>query len=108
MIDAMGTVPPSSPADAALGRVEAFLRVVHDGSREARMQRSSAGPSGSREPGTSNERQMVLPHVPMDTRTGAPTPEPAAATQDTAVEKTIWGSPAGKKHLAPRLVKLIP
>ena len=24
------------------------------------------------------------------------------------VEKTIWGSPAGKKRLAPRLVKLLP
>jgi len=26
----------------------------------------------------------------------------------SAVEKTVWGSPAGKKHLAARLVKLIP
>src|SRR5512141_2161099 len=26
----------------------------------------------------------------------------------TGIEKTIWGSPAGKKRLAARLVKLIP
>jgi site-specific DNA-adenine methylase len=30
------------------------------------------------------------------------------ASSATAVEKTIWGSPAGKKRLAARLVKLIP
>ncbi len=29
-------------------------------------------------------------------------------TNLTGVEKTIWGSPAGKKRLAARLVKLIP
>ncbi len=39
------------------------------------------------------ERQMLLPNI---TTTAAP------------VEKTVWGSPAGKKRLAARLVKLIP
>jgi site-specific DNA-adenine methylase len=104
----MRTATPSSPADAALHRVEAFLRVAHDGSREAGTQPPSAGSPGSRAPGTSDERQMVLPHVQLDARTGAVTPESVAAAEGTAVEKTIWGSPAGKKHLAPRLVKLIP
>lgn len=39
-----------------------------------------------------NERQMHLPNMPKPDR----------------VEKTVWGSPAGKKRLAARLVKLIP
>jgi len=42
--------------------------------------------------------QLPLPHVPL-TR-----PRSAPAT----IEKTIWGSPAGKKRLAARLVKMIP
>ena len=40
--------------------------------------------------------QLQLPHVP------------AAPRRAAWVEKTIWGSPAGKKRLAARLVKLIP
>lgn len=32
----------------------------------------------------------------------------AAGADGEPVEKTIWGSPAGKKRLAPRLVKLLP
>lgn len=32
----------------------------------------------------------------------------AALRENTAIEKTIWGSPAGKKKLAPRLVKMLP
>ena len=32
----------------------------------------------------------------------------AAVSDGEPVEKTIWGSPAGKKRLAPRLVKLLP
>jgi len=43
--------------------------------------------------------QLQLPHVPM---------AKPRATPATVIEKTIWGSPAGKKILAPRLVKLIP
>ena len=43
--------------------------------------------------------QLQLPHVPM---------AKPRATPATVIEKTIWGSPAGKKRLAPRLVKLIP
>lgn len=76
----MGTVTPSSSADAALRRTEAFLR----------------------------ERQMVLPHVRIDAPTNATISSATTATPEAPVEKTIWGSPAGKKHLAPRLVKLIP
>ncbi len=38
------------------------------------------------------ERQMLLPNI----------------TAATTMEKTVWGSPAGKKRLAARLVKLIP
>jgi len=40
--------------------------------------------------------QLELPHVP------------AATRHRDLVEKTIWGSPAGKKRLAARLVKMIP
>ncbi|HPA83114.1 MAG TPA: hypothetical protein PLS95_20010, partial [Thermoanaerobaculales bacterium] len=29
-------------------------------------------------------------------------------TESTEVEKTIWGSPAGKKRLADRLVAMLP
>src|ERR1043165_8887068 len=76
----MATVTPSSSADAALRRTEAFLR----------------------------ERQMVLTSVRMDTPASATFAGAPNAPQQAAVEKTIWGSPAGKKHLAPRLVKLIP
>ncbi|TMQ13315.1 MAG: hypothetical protein E6J91_18850 [Deltaproteobacteria bacterium] len=76
----MGTVTPSSSADAALRRTEAFLR----------------------------ERQMVLPHVRIDAPASATISGATTATPEAPVEKTIWGSPAGKKHLAPRLVKLIP
>src|SRR5690242_2475342 len=76
----MGTVTPSSSADAALQRTEAFLR----------------------------ERQMVLPHVRIDAPASAAISDATTATPEAPVEKTIWGSPAGKKHLAPRLVKLIP
>ena len=42
--------------------------------------------------------QLQLPHVPM---------AKPRATTETVIEKTIWGSPAGKKLLAPRLAKLI-
>ncbi|HEX7841695.1 MAG TPA: hypothetical protein VF469_29700, partial [Kofleriaceae bacterium] len=56
---------------------------------------------------------MLLPHVRMDAPGAAPatadtTPPPSITAPDVVIEKTIWGSPAGKKHLAPRLVKLIP
>jgi site-specific DNA-adenine methylase len=43
--------------------------------------------------------QLPLPHLSLAR------PRPAQATD---IEKTIWGSPAGKKRLAARLVKLIP
>jgi site-specific DNA-adenine methylase len=57
-----------------------------------------------------DERQMLLPHVSMDIASDATAAAgaPATAAAGSLVEKTIWGSPAGKKHLAPRLVKLIP
>jgi site-specific DNA-adenine methylase len=105
VIDAMGTATPSSPADATLERAQAFLRVMHDGLSGARQQQPSVEAEAA-DLLPSDERQMSLPHVQMDTPTST-TPAEAAA-QNTPVEKTIWGSPAGKKHLAPRLVKLIP
>jgi site-specific DNA-adenine methylase len=108
VIDAMGTPTPSSPADAALLRVEAFLRGVHDGSGGVGPQPPSVEAPGTGELQSSDERQMVLPLVQMDGPTSTTRSDATAAAQDTAVEKTIWGSPAGKKHLAPRLVKLIP
>jgi site-specific DNA-adenine methylase len=44
--------------------------------------------------------QLPLPHVPLA--------RPRVAHANVDIEKTIWGSPAGKKRLAARLVKLIP
>jgi site-specific DNA-adenine methylase len=105
VIDAMGTVTPSSPTDAALRRAEAFLRVVHDSSGGAGAERPSVE---SAEVAATHDRQMVLPHVQMEASSSTTTSEAATRTHDSAIEKTIWGSPAGKKHLAPRLVKLIP
>jgi site-specific DNA-adenine methylase len=107
---AVGTPTSSSPADAALRRAEAFLREVRvaDAAGEPRSS-AGAAPAADGEPGTGDERQMRLPHVPMDAPGAPATAEtPATAASDVVVEKTIWGSPAGKKHLAPRLVKLIP
>src|SRR4051812_23786423 len=109
----MGTATPSSPADGALRRAAAFLRVVQPGSgaavagRSAMPSRSAGGPIES-----GDERQMLLPHVALDAPAAeagqAPTAEPSTGAGAESVEKTIWGSPAGKKPLAPRLVKLIP
>ncbi len=83
----------ASPADAAMHRAGAFLRAITTQDVEPL-----------------DERQMVLPHVPMDAAPETPLPAQAPATPSsvTEVEKTIWGSPAGKKRLAARLVKLIP
>jgi site-specific DNA-adenine methylase len=107
------TATPSSPADGALRRAAAFLRVVQPDPeaaelpRTARPSRSDGGPIG-RDDG----RQMQLPNVALDAPVAGPgqavTAEPSRGEGVEAVEKTIWGSPAGKKHLAPRLVKLIP
>jgi len=49
-----------------------------------------------------DRQQLQLPHVPVAKAEATP------ATPASPVEKTIWGSPAGKKRLAKRLVKLIP
>jgi len=89
----MRTATPPSPADAAMHRAGAFLRAITTPDVEP-----------------VNERQMVLPHVPMDAASETPPPAqaPMALSSVTEVEKTIWGSPAGKKRLAARLVKLIP
>lgn len=103
----MGTATPSAPADEALRRVEAFLRVLHHDASGAGPDRPGVEARRTGDRQSSDEVQMLLPHVQMDEPTSA-TLEIAAAPQDTTIEKTIWGSPAGKKHLAPRLVKLIP
>jgi site-specific DNA-adenine methylase len=106
---------PRSPVDAALRRAEAFLRVVHADSAASGEPRSSAGSAhiADDELDIGDERQMQLPHVSMETPDATPivaatTGAPAVTAPDALIEKTIWGSPAGKKHLAPRLVKLIP
>jgi len=110
----VGTTTPSSPADATLRRTEAFLRAVNAASDAAGEPRSSAGAARTAdgELEASDDRQMLLPHVSMDAPGATPAavaPEtPAIAVPDVVIEKTIWGSPAGKKQLAPRLVKLIP
>lgn len=114
MSSAVGTATPSSPADAALRRAEAFLRVVNAASDTAGEPRSSAGAARAAdgELTSGDVRQMLLPHVPMDapgaTPAAVPLEAPAIAAPDVVIEKTIWGSPAGKKQLAPRLVKLVP
>jgi DNA adenine methylase len=69
----------------ALRRAQAFVRQV----RGAHHQRVAKD-------GARGDRQMLLPNL----TTPALAPAP--------IEKTIWGSPAGKKRLAARLVKLIP
>lgn len=108
----MGTRTSTSPADTAIRRAKAFLRVVHQETAPAETSRAAADSRAAAVDGsaTVDERQMLLPHVSMDVagNATAATGAPATAAADTLVEKTIWGSPAGKKHLAPRLVKLIP
>jgi site-specific DNA-adenine methylase len=49
-----------------------------------------------------DRQQLQLPHVPVAKAAASP------ASPTSTIEKTIWGSPAGKKRLAKRLVKLIP
>jgi DNA adenine methylase len=107
----VGTRTSTSPADTAIRRAKAFLRVVREDTEPARTSHAAAE-SRTAADGSSaiaDERQMLLPHVSMDVAGDATAPagDPVAAAADTPVEKTIWGSPAGKKHLAPRLVKLI-
>ncbi len=108
----MDTRTSTSPADAAIRRTKAFLRVVREGTEPAGTSHAAAESRAAADGSSAiaDERQMLLPHVSMDVArdAGAAAGDPAAAVPDTPVEKTIWGSPAGKKHLAPRLVKLIP
>jgi DNA adenine methylase len=107
----VGTRTSTSPADTAIRRAKAFLRVVREGTEPAGTLHAAAGSQAAANGSSAiaDERQMLLPHVSMDVAGDATAAAggPAAAAADTPVEKTIWGSPAGKKHLAPRLVKLI-
>jgi site-specific DNA-adenine methylase len=107
----VGTRTSTSPADTAIRRTKAFLRVVREGTEPAGTSHAAAESRAAADDSSAiaDERQMLLPHVSMDVDGDATAPagDPVAAAADTPVEKTIWGSPAGKKHLAPRLVKLI-
>lgn len=75
----MATGTTTSPADAALRKAAALLR-----------------------------EQLLLPHVRLDDGAEASQRRAPETTGAARLEKTIWGSPAGKKQLSPRLVKLIP
>ncbi|HET9622029.1 MAG TPA: XkdF-like putative serine protease domain-containing protein [Kofleriaceae bacterium] len=78
--------------DLAMNRARVFLREMSEHARGLAIKRAetAADPSMSPRPRRSSLEDQTL------ARTGG------------AVRKTIWGSPAGKKRLAPRLVKLIP
>jgi site-specific DNA-adenine methylase len=106
----VGTRASTSPADTAIRRAKAFLRVVRDETEPAGTSHAAAESWVAADGGSAiaDERQMLLPHVSMDVAGDARAAAGDPAAADTPVEKTIWGSPAGKKHLAPKLVKLIP
>lgn len=108
----MGTRTSTSSADTAIRRAKAFLRVVREETEPVGTARGAADSRAiaDADSATADERQMLLPHVSLDVAgdATAAADAPVVAVADTPVEKTIWGSPAGKKHLAPRLVKLIP
>lgn len=73
----------AASVDAALKKARAFVALVHgEANLDEPMCKANQG----------DDRQMLLPNLVV----AAP------------VEKTVWGSPAGKKRLAARLVKLIP
>ena len=81
---------PAPAVDAALKKARAFVALVHgdaDPQGQARVV-----PANSRTTKDGEDGQMELPNI--------------AIAAD--VQKTVWGSPAGKKRLAARLVKLIP
>jgi site-specific DNA-adenine methylase len=78
--------------DDAMKRARAFLHDLSPRRRGETSKRASVPHDPPADP-----RQLVLPHVKI-----------AAAPGTHTIRKTIWSSPAGKKHLAPRLVKLIP
>lgn len=81
-------------------RARAFVRDMADRTRAKPARPGPTTKSNARraEP-PPDPRQLLLPHVKL-----GPPGQPLAKP----VRKTIWGSPAGKKHLAARLVKLIP
>lgn len=60
--------------------------------------------------GHGQRRTLTLVATNYRTRKDAMDSEPQRSSDDslTAIEKTMWGSPAGKKKLASRLVKMIP
>ncbi|HET9621196.1 MAG TPA: hypothetical protein VFP84_07510, partial [Kofleriaceae bacterium] len=80
--------------DLTMNRARAFLREMSERARGPSTKRTeaaaAAGPSTSSRPRRSSHSEQT------------------SARAAGAVRKTIWGSPAGKKRLAPRLVKLIP
>ncbi len=73
----------AASVDVTLEKARAFVALVHG---ESDLDKSLCKANQG------DERQMLLPNLVV----AAP------------VEKTVWGSPAGKKRLAARLVKLIP
>lgn len=81
----------SAPSvDAALDEARAFVALAH-GSDDPKG-RATLVAAHSRTKKDGEDGQMELPNIAIA----------------ASVEKTVWGSPAGKKRLAARLVKLIP
>ena len=65
----MGTKTPTSPADTAIRRAKAFLRVVREEAEPAGTSRVATESQRAADDGSASadERQMVLPHVSLDT-----------------------------------------
>ena len=81
------------PVEDVLTRARAFIALMRGGGGTKKSLHKSAVGELRSTNGQAVGPQLVLPDV-------IPTAAP--------LEKTIWGSPAGKKRLAARLVKLIP
>ncbi len=92
---AMATENNMRPVEDVLTRARAFIALAR-GDRSGKTEKARRASPTDRRCSTNAEAigpQLVLPDI-----------VPSAAP----LEKTIWGSPAGKKRLAARLVKLIP
>jgi site-specific DNA-adenine methylase len=88
-----GHVMPLDDVLARAGALITLVRKVQTGTTEEVVRGTPRDRSGRYKGTRLEEAQLVLPEV----IAGA-----------APLEKTIWGSPAGKKRLAARLVKLIP
>lgn len=85
------------------------MKPVEDVLKRARAFVARARGNGGDEVGKSPRRSAAdKRHLAKATAIGPQLVLPDIAPSEISLEKTIWGSPAGKKRLAARLVKLIP